>query len=195
MNIKRPLPNLLSQGHQRENFPSRNDFAAFSDFPRKISKSEKVSQSLGSCFTNEEESAPSLTDEISESALGYIIGESRALMAAGTVTQAHWRALTKFLSRELVGFIDLKKQAIQAQRDCEAMLKIAEEVCDSSSNEVGPNRILEVAVALQEAKMRRDNLRGRVKLIIDGLCKEILAGNSSSDSLEIRLRGVLGKLS
>jgi len=89
---------------------------------------------------------------------------------------------------------DLKKQLNQAQRDCEAMLKIAEELCDSPDGEVSPDRILEVAVALQGAKMRRDNLRVRVKPIIDGLCKEILAGNSSGDCLEIRLRGVLGKL-
>lgn len=115
-------------------------------------------------------------------------------MAVETVGQAHWDALSGFLSEELQGFVDLKKQLNQAQRDCEAMLKIAEELCDSPNGEVSPNRILEVAVVLQEAKMRRDNLRARVKSIIDGLCKEILAGNSSGDSFEIRLRGVLGKL-
>lgn len=181
-------------GHQRENFSSRNDFAALTKSPREISNSDKVSQSLASCFSNEEENAPSLADEIPKRALNYIIGESRALMAVETVGQAHWDALSGFLSQELQGFVDLKKQLNQAQRDCEAILKIAEEVCDSPNGEVIPNRILEVALALQEAKMRRDNLRVRVKSIIDGLCREILAGNFSGDWLEIRLRGVLGKL-
>ena len=194
MSIQRPLPKSLFPASQREIFSSRNDFAALSKSPREISKSDKVSQSLASCFSNEEESAPSLADEIPNRALNYIVGESRALMAVETLGQAHWDALSGFLSEELQGFVDLKKQMNQAHSDCEAMLKIAEEVCDSPNGEVSPNRILEVAVALQEAKMRRDNLRTRVKSMIDGLCKEILAGNSSGDSLEIRLRGVLGKL-
>lgn len=187
----------MSLGYQREIFSSRNDFSALSKAPQKISNSDKVSRSLASCFKNEEESGPSLADEIPEEVLSFILGESRALMAAGRVGQAHWDALSEFLSGELGILVELKVQMNQAQRDCEAMLKIAEEVCDSSSDEASPNRILEVALALQEAKMRRDNLRARVKLIIDELCAEILAGNVSvdRDSLEIQLRGVLGKLS
>ncbi|MDB4754166.1 hypothetical protein OAF84_02665 [Akkermansiaceae bacterium] len=194
MSIQRPLPKSLFPESHREILSSRNDFAALSKSPREISKSDKISQSLASCFSNEEENSSLLADEIPNRALNYIIGESRALMAVETVGQAHWDALSGFLSEELQGFVDLKKQLNQAQRDCEAMLKITEEVCDSPNGEVSPNRILEVALALQEAKMRRDNFRARVKSIIDGLCKEILAGNSSGDSLEIRLRGVLGKL-
>ena len=184
---------MFPESH-REILSSRNDFAALSKSPREISKSDKISQSLASCFSNEEENSSLLADEIPNRALNYITRESRALMAVETVGQAHWDALSGFLSGELQWFVNLKKQLNQAQRDCEAMLKITEEVCDSPNGEVSPNRILEVALALQEAKMRRDNFRTRVKSIIDGLCKEILAGNSLGDSLEIRLRGVLGKL-
>ena len=109
MSIQRPLPKSLFPGSHREIFSSRNDFAALSKSPREISKSDKISQSLSSCFSNEEENASLLADEIPNRALNYIIGESRALMAVETVGQAHWDALSGFLSGELQGFVDLKR--------------------------------------------------------------------------------------
>jgi len=194
MNIKRTLPKLSSLGYQREQFGFRNDPVALSKPPQKISKSDKICRSVASYFKEEEGCLSSLSDEISKATLSFVIGESRAILASGRVTSAHWNALSEFLAKELGVFLDLKRQMSQAQRDCEEVLKVAEEVCESGNGDVSPNRILEVAMELQEAKMRRENLRARVKSMIDGLCSEILAGNSSSDSLEIRLRGVLGKL-
>ncbi|MDB4537654.1 hypothetical protein N9230_03465 [Akkermansiaceae bacterium] len=196
MNIKRPLPKTLLLAQQRQIFVSRNLPPQPSEVTGKISRVEKISQTLASCFAKEEDQGPRLTDEIPGDLVRFLVGESSALLSSPDLTPAHWEALSQFLAKEMGEFIALKNQMNDAQRDCEDLLKIAEEVCDPV-NEVSPNRVLEVAVSLQEAKMRRTNLRARVKLVIDELSAEILDQLvlGDRDSAEIRLRGVLGKLS
>ena len=162
---------------------------------REISRSEKVSRTLESCFADDEENQLTLSDEISAGRLSYLVAESRAFLSAENLTPSHWVALGEFLAEEFSELKLLKSRVNKAQLECAKWLKVAEEVCDPA-NEVGPNRVLEVALALQGAKMRRDHIRDRVQMILDELSAEILAGLSpeNRDSREIRLRGVMGKL-
>lgn len=155
----------------------------------------EISREVLSRFSNDCDLKPRLSDEMTRDQVQFIVDEVAMIIGGSRVTTAHWNAVANFLREELEEFREMKEDFVKAERKLVLVSQRLNEATHPADGVVSKTKIMACAMVYGETEMRRDNLHGRISMIINELSKRIMACIESElnrDELEIRLRGVLG---
>lgn len=158
---------------------------------------DQVMNVYSECLGPSEMESPKLKDEFSAKLVEEVVMECRRLVKGLRDNPDCWHDMRVYLEDHLWGFVRLKEDFAEAEKQVRMVQKRLEEVSQPLQGEVNQKRLLACSMVMAEKKMRRDHLQDRVSMIIDEFVGRILVGTQNEpggEALELRVRGVFGSL-
>lgn len=156
----------------------------------------KISAKFAAQFAPEEEIVLNLTDEMSQERIDELVAQSRQRLPEAGVAAGDWEGLKAFLTTEMKGFSEMRTDYRASQKKCLMAEQRLNEALHPEEGEVIESLVMACLWVIQESKVKRDNLRARIEMMINELTTLILAGrrDQNDPAIELRLRSVFAGL-